>query len=209
MKFYKNRGVQRRFPLKNGRKFGKILHRKKIWKRPLIELDHVFWAGSPSLSLFLPSPSPISLCKVRPEVQRARMSRLRPSSNHLFLSLHSTVSLSHSSTISLSWIAFPFFLLAISTVSCDRVGPVFQPSHTPARRVQEVSKRLGLAWQQPNHDGGGAWTRVAMAKLLIVMVLSVHNESSRIVGTLSCAKWQNFASRSEPNGALFRSNDLP
>ena len=38
---------------------------------------------------------------------------------------------------------FPFSLLTMSTVSCDRAAPIFQPSHAPSRRIQEVSKRLG------------------------------------------------------------------
>ena len=38
--------------------------------------------------------------------------------------------------------------------------------------------------------------------ILVVMVPSVLNESARIINTFFHAKYQNFASRSEPNIAL-------
>ena len=48
-----------------------------------------------------------------------------------------------------------------------------------------------------------SWSQQVPLDLLVTMVLSVHDESARIVDTHFCAETTNFASRFEPNRALF------
>ena len=54
----------------------------------------------------------------------------------------------------------------------------------------------------------GSWSQQVLLGLLILMVPFVRDKSAQIVGTLFHAKTKNFASRSEPNGALFWDNCL-
>ena len=53
-----------------------------------------------------------------------------------------------------------------------------------------------------------SWSQEVSLDLLIIMVLSVCNESARIINTLFCARATNFVNGSETNRASFWDNDV-
>ena len=143
-----------------------------------------------------------------------------------------SLSLSLLSTLSFSWPPFFFSLrsshgqhlivrfLPPSPFTC-RLGRIkggwnvwpLLPDN-PAATVEgltsacSVTENFNVKWRIPSRFDSGSWLKQVPLGLLVVIVPSIPDESSWIVGTLFPVKWQNFDSWFETNGALFWGNDL-